>query len=150
MAEFKSKHGIVSRSQAEMYMSFTDMRNFLNYLPEDKKQGITADYDSIKASVQGFNIGVTVTGRTPYSRIAFSDDGASPFRFGATMFFDDAGDPGKTDFHIEVSAELNFMMQMMLGSKLKDALNKIVDGLVDASEGRMPEGFDPSMFKGNA
>lgn len=149
MAEFKSKHGIVSKSPAEMYMSFTDMRNFLNYLPEDRKQGITADYDSIRASVQGFDIGVAVTERTPYSRIAFSDDGASPFSFGVTMFFDDAG-AGKTDFHIELSAELNFMMQMMLGSKLKDAMNKIVDGLVDASEGRMPEGFDPSMFNRNA
>ena len=28
----------------------------------------------------------------------------------------------------------------------KDALDKVVDSLVDMSEGRMPEGFDPSMF----
>ena len=31
--------------------------------------------------------------------------------------------------------------------KIKDGLNKIVDGLVDASNGKMPEGFDPSQFK---
>ncbi len=38
------------------------------------------------------------------------------------------------------------MMKMMLGGKLKDALNKVVDGLVDVSNGKMPEGFDPSQF----
>ena len=37
--------------------------------------------------------------------------------------------------------------KMLLGSKIKDGLNKIVDGLVDASNGKMPEGFDPSQFK---
>ena len=30
--------------------------------------------------------------------------------------------------------------------QLKDALDKVVDGLVAVSEGRMPEGVDPSMF----
>jgi hypothetical protein len=42
------------------------------------------------------------------------------------------------------------MMQMLLGPKLKQAMDKLVDGLVDASNGRMPEGmpegFDPSKF----
>ena len=32
------------------------------------------------------------------------------------------------------------MMKMLLGSKLQDALNKVVDGLQAVSEGRMPEG----------
>ena len=31
----------------------------------------------------------------------------------------------------------------------KEVLDKIVDGLVAVSEGRAPEGVDPSMFKGN-
>ena len=38
------------------------------------------------------------------------------------------------------------MMKMMLGSKLKDGLDKVVDGLVAVSEGRMPDGIDPSAF----
>lgn len=144
--QIKSKHAIVSRAPYLLYMAFTDMRNFLNFLPEDKKQGVTADYDSIKASVQGFDIGVRVTDRVPYSRISFADDGA-PFKFTIDMFFDAAGgDPDKTDFHIEVNAELNFMMKMLLGSKVKEALDKLVDGLAAVSEGRMPEGVDPSSF----
>ena len=41
------------------------------------------------------------------------------------------------------------MMKAMLGGKIKEGLDKIVDGLVAVSEGRAPEGVDPSMFKGN-
>ena len=64
------------------------------------------------------------------------------------LYFDAAkDDPYKTDFWIKLEADLNLMMKMMLGGKIKDGLNKIVDGLVDASNGKMPAGFDPSQFK---
>lgn len=141
----KSKKGLVSKAPYQLYMVFTDMRNFVQFLPEDKKADITADYDTIHALVQGFNIGVRVTDRIPYSKIQFADDGA-PFSFSLTMHFDAASDPYKTDLQIILDADLNFMMKTLLGSKLQDALDKVVDSLVAMSEGRMPEGIDPSMY----
>ena len=145
MAEFRSKKAVVSKAPYQLYMAFVDMRNFVRMLPEDNKEGVEADYDSIHATVQGFNIGVKVVDRTPYSKVEFADDGA-PFAFRMAMHFDAASDPYKTDFQIVVDADLNFMMKTFLGGKIKDALDKVVDSLVDMSEGRMPEGFDPSMF----
>ena len=38
---------------------------------------------------------------------------------------------------------------MLLGSKLQDAVDKMVDAVADMAEGKMPEGLDPSMFKNN-
>ena len=147
MTEIESKHGTVSRQPYELYMSFTDMRNFLQMLPADRKEGVQADFDTITATVQGFNIGVKVHERVPYSRIELVDYGA-PFAFHIELHFDAAkDDPYKTDFWIKLEADLNLMMKMMLGGKIKDGLNKIVDGLVDASNGKMPAGFDPSQFK---
>ena len=144
--EIKSKRAIVSKAPYELYMAFVDMRNFVQFIPEDKKGDVTADFDSIHATVQGFNVGVKVAQRTPYSRIEFADDGA-PFQFRLAMHFDAASaDPYKTDFQIVLDAELNFMMKTLLGGKLKDALDKVVDGLVAMSEGRMPEGIDSSMY----
>ena len=143
--EIKSKRAVVSTPPYQLYMAFTDMRNFLQYLPEEKRTDVQADYDSIRATVQGFEIGVKVKERTPYSKIEFIDDGA-PFHFNLTMHFDPSTDPYKTDFQIVVDADLNFMMKALLGSKLKDALDKVVDSLVAVSEGRMPEGLDPSMY----
>ncbi len=144
-AQYSSKHGIVSRPQAELYMAFTDMRNFVSMLPEDKRRDVTADYDTISATVQGFTIGVKVTRREPYMYIELQDNGA-PFKFMVSLHFDVAEDQGKTDFHIDLLADLNLMMKMMLGNKLKEALDKLVDGLVAVSEGRMPEGM-PEGFK---
>ena len=143
--EIKSKKGVVSKAPHELYMAFTDMRNFMQFLPEDKKEGVTADYDSIHATVQGFNIGVKVADRVPYSKLEFQDDGA-PFQFKLKMQFDPASDPYKTEFQIILDAELNMMMKMLLGSKLQKAMDQMVDGLVAMSEGRMPEGIDPSMY----
>jgi hypothetical protein len=144
--EIKSKRAVVSKAPYELYMAFADMRNFIQFVPDDKREGVTADYDTIHASVQGFPIGVKVVQRTPYSKIEFADDGA-PFQFRLVMHFDASVDPYKTDFQIELDADLNFMMKTLLGGKLKDALDKVVDGLVAVSEGRMPEGVDPSMFR---
>lgn len=136
--EIKSKRAIVSKAPYELYMAFVDMRNFVQFVPEDKRGEVTADFDSVHAVVQGFNVGVKVVQRVPYSRIEFADDGA-PFQFRLTMHFDAASsDPYRTDFQVVLDAELNFMMKTLLGGKLKDALDKVVDGLVAVSEGRMP------------
>ncbi len=140
--ECKSKHGLVARQPYELYMSFVDMRNFVQYVPEDKREGIEADYDTLSATVQGFKIGLMVKERRPYSLIEFIDNGA-PFGFCGSLHFDPVpNDSARTDFHIEFSADLNLMMKMMLGGKIREAMDKIVDGLVAMSEGRMPEGLD--------
>lgn len=144
--EIKSKHAVVSRAPHILYMMFADMRNFVQFLPPERQKDVTADYDYIKATVQGFNIGVRVSDRRPYAMIGFVDDGA-PFSFSVQMFFDPVhGENEKTDFHIEISADLNLMMKMMLGSKLQQAVDRMVEGLAAVSEGRMPDGIDPSMF----
>ena len=145
MAEFRSKKTVVSKAPYELYMAFVDMRNFIQFLPEDKRADVTADYDSIHAVVQGFSIGVRVKDRVPYSRIEFVDDGA-PFKIFLTLHFNPSSDPYKTDFEIVLDAELNFMMKTLLGGKLKAALDKVAESLAAVSEGRMPEGIDPSMY----
>ena len=90
MTEITSKHGQVSRSPFELYMMFVDLRNFLQFLPEDKRDSVTADYDTLTATVQGFKIGVMVKERVPYSKISFVDDGA-PFSFSGSLDADLAG-----------------------------------------------------------
>ena len=146
MTEIESKKGIVSRQPYELYMSFVDMRNFYTMLPEDKKQGVEADYDTITATIQGFHFGVKVHDRVPYSRIELVDFDA-PLAFHIELHFDPApSEPYKTEFWIKAEADLNLMMKMMLGGKIKSALDKMVDSLVDMSNSKVPEGFDPKQF----
>ena len=144
LTKIESKHGTVPRQPAELYMAFSDMRNFIQFLPEDKKEGVTAEYDTLQASIQGLSIGVKVHERVPYSRIEFVDYGA-PFAFHVVLYFDpSAADPFKTDFHILVEAELNLMMKMMLSGKIKEALDKVVDGMEDPSKFQMRDVGSPA------
>ena len=145
MAHYESKHGLVSKSQPELYMSFVDLSNFTRMLPEEYKSSVQADYDHLTATVQGFTIGVAVDERRPYDRIRIISSN-SPVEFCVLIHFDSASLDGKTDFSIELDANLNLVMKAMLGNKIKEALDKVVDGLVAVSEGRMPEGM-PSAFK---
>lgn len=120
-------------------MAFTDMRTFAQMVPQDKvKAEITADYDSLTATVQGFRIGVRVDERQPYRLIRIGSS-ESPVEFVAVLHFEPSQIPGRTDFWIDLDANLNFMMKTMLGNKLQQAIDKMVDSLVDASEGRMPQ-----------
>ena len=144
--KINSKHRSVARAPYMLYMPFSDMRNFVAMLPEDKRQGVEADYDSIRGTVQGFSVGVRVEERRPYSRIVYKDDGA-PFQFTINICFDaEGGNPDSTDFHVDIEADLNFMMKMLLGNKLQDAVDKMVDAVADMAMGKMPEGIDPSMY----
>ena len=146
MTTIESKHGTVSRQPHELYMSMVDLQNFSRMLPEDKREMVQATYDTLTATVQGFQIGVKVHNRVPYSLIELVDYGA-PFAFHIEIHFDAAPiDPYKTDFWIKAEAELNLMMKMMLSGKIKEALDKVVDGLVDASNGKMPQGLDPNAW----
>ena len=150
-AHYDSKHGVVRKTPAELYMAFTDLRNFASMVPEQYKGSVTADFDNLKATIQGFTVGVCVDRRDPYRLIKLiSTD--SPVEFAVNLHFDARELITETDFWIEVDANLNLVMKAMLGGKLREALDKIVDGLVAVSEGRMPEGmpadFDPSKFGG--
>lgn len=145
-AHYTSKHGQVAKRPEELFMAFTDMRNFAQMVPQDKvKAEITADFDNLTATVQGFRIGVRVDDRQPYQLIRISSF-ESPVEFVAVLHFQPSQLPGRTDFWIDLDANLNFMMKTMLGGKLQQVIDKMVDSLVDASEGRMPQ--MPDGFRG--
>ena len=137
---YSSKHGQISKGQAELYMVFCDLRNFSRFLPENTEAQLSSDYDNLSITLQGFTIAVKVVERRPYSliKIASAD---SPVEFTASLHFDATDSEVKTDFYIELDTILNLMMRSLLGSKIQKGLDKIVDSLVEISEGRMPEGF---------
>ena len=145
-AHYTSKHGQVAKRPEELYMAFTDLRNFAQMVPADKvKAEFEADYDHLTATVQGFRIGIRVDERQPYRLIRISSS-ESPVEFVAVLHFEPSELPGRTDFWIDLDANLNFMMKTMLGGKLQQVIDKMVDSLVDASEGRMPQ--MPEEFRG--
>lgn len=121
-------------------MAFTDMRNFTRMMPEQAQSQVSldADFDNLWATVQNFKIGVRIDERVPYSTIRLVSTN-SPVEFVGALHFDESALPGRTDFHVVLDANLNMVMRAMLGKKIQEALDKIVQGLVDVSEGKMPD-----------
>lgn len=135
-AHYESKHGLVAIPSEQLYMSFTDLRTLTQSVPAEYRDSVTADFDHLRVTAKGITVAVKVAERRPYSLIRLEDDEA-PFHFNVSAHFDPAA--GGTDFWIEADADLNMIMKAMLGGRVKDALDKLVDGLVTVSQGKTPE-----------
>lgn len=120
-------------------MAFTDLRNFARMVPANQLDAeIQADFDSLSVVVRGFRISVRVDDREPYRLIRIGS-AESPVEFVGVLHFEPSAVPGRTDFWIDLDANINFVMKTMLGNKVQEALDKMVDALVDVSEGRTPQ-----------
>jgi hypothetical protein len=134
--EVKGKAVTIKVPAYALYTAFADMRNFVERLPEDKKQGIDATSDTIEGTVQGMKMGAQISERIPFNCIKVKEYGQTPFHFDVRLYFD-AVDAQKTLFHMELSAELPFMIKMLIGNKLQEMLDKITEQLALASEGKL-------------
>jgi hypothetical protein len=134
--EVKGKVITIAQPAHMLYTGFSDMRNFVMALPPDKKEGVTATEDTIEGEVKGFKMGIRVVERNPFSSIVYEQFGKSPFPFTISIFFN-AVDVAKTEFHIELSAELNFMIKSMLGGKLQEVVDAMTDQLGLAFSGKL-------------
>lgn len=132
-----------------LYGVFADMRNFVNNLPEEKKQGVEATQDTIEGEVQGMRMGAAISERRPFSCIKIREYGETPFHFEVSLNFD-AIDMQQTSFHIDLDAELPFMIKMMIGNKLQEMIDKITDQLAMVLSGKVDmSNIDPETFAQN-
>ncbi len=127
------------QSPAMLFPLFSDLRNFVNNLPEDKKKEITATQDSILGKVQGFELGVEVEERMPFSYIKLKEYGMSPFHFNIWLNF--TPEESGSRFNIVLEAELNMMIKMMIGNKLQEAVDKITEQLEMVLNGNIPQEY---------
>ena len=130
-AHYSSKHGQVNKRPEELFMVFTDMRNFTAMAPESVRGQLEAGYDYLSVTVQGFKVCVRVDERRPYSLIRLGS-AESPVEFVAVLHFDRSFLEDKTDFSIDLDANLNLMMKSMLGKRIQEALDKLVDTLAES------------------
>lgn len=138
MEYYKGKTVVINKPSYAIYNAFSDLGNLARTLPQQYRDKITVEDDAIMANVQGFQLGVKVHNRVPFSRIDFEQYGQSPFPF-LVSFFMEPSDDNTTFFHIELHAQLNMMMKMMLGKRLQEAVDKLTDGISAAASGNVPQ-----------
>lgn len=145
------KSVLIDRQPAVLYSALSDLNALVANLPEDKRQIVSATPDSISANLQGFNLGMRVVEREPFSRVTFCQMEGSPIEFTVNACFDTVDLPDrpdadcKTNFHLELNAQLGGMLKMMLGGRLQGLLDQLTDTIAQAASGR-PVNLSPESF----
>ncbi len=128
----------VSRPSSFLYSLFSDLTNFTRNLPEDLKgkADIRSTPDTLVASVKGFEIGIKVCERTPFSCVKYEHFGSSPIPFLINVNMNDLSN-GSSDFQLIMDAELTGIFKMMLGGKLQEVVDRVTDEM-ERAMGSMP------------
>ncbi len=141
MEEVIGKTIVLNKPSYVIYSAMSDLRNITAGLPEQYREKVVVDQDTIVAKVQNFELGVKVNNRTPFSRVDFEQYGQVPFPFLLSIITDPASDD-TTYFHIELRAQLNAVMRMMFGKKLREVVDKLTDGIAQAASGQVPKEWE--------
>lgn len=133
MTQYKSRTALVDKAPMELFNRATDLQGIMNAIPEEKKaevmSAVTVDGDAIRVSYAGFSIGIEIVEKVPFSKVTFKSDSSSPFPFTVELHFDEAPLAVQTNLWIQVDAELNFMMRSLLGGKIQQALDQIINAI---------------------
>lgn len=132
---------MVKQPPVVLYSVFSDLRRFVDSIPAEMRDKVRVEEDSVIASAQGFEIGLRVDQRVPYSLVSLAETGRFPFPFKFDFHFSPVG-LDSTLFYIELQTELPAMAKMMVGSKLQEMVDKITDQLEQAFNGQMPQQYN--------
>lgn len=127
----KGKEVLIKRTPMVLFSMFNDMSRLVMSLPEQYRNEVRADHDSIKVDHKGIHLGLVVDRREPFSLVALKDDGESFLPFYLSFHMIPVG-MDSTLFHIELKMELNVMMKMMIGGKLQETVDSITDQIEKA------------------
>lgn len=122
---------IIERGPMVLFSLFSDMSRFTLGLPDEYKDKVSATADSISVENNGMKFGIVISERVPFSKVIMQNDASTPINFTITLFMNPLG-IDKTLFHIELEAELNMMMKMLIGHKLNDMVDTLTDQLEKA------------------
>ena len=98
----KGREVLLKRPPMTIFSLFSDLSLLVQNVPEEYGGRIQADKDSVHIEYKGIKFGIVVDRREPFSLVVLKDD-------------------------IELTAELNFMMKMMIGNKLQEMVDSITD-----------------------
>lgn len=125
MERYESKQGRIEQPASMIYQLFSDFTRFTPVLA-DKVENWEATPDTCSFTVKGFNVSLRIVEREENKLVKIEGDDGSPFDFTFWVQLKEAG-PSDTRFRLVLAANLNMMMKMMAGNKIKSGLDSIVD-----------------------
>ncbi|HNV81596.1 MAG: polyketide cyclase [Tenuifilaceae bacterium] len=135
MVSVESKVVSIRRLDEDIYKVLSNFQNFTPFAQAAKLENWQAGEDWCRFDAQGVKeAGLRIVDREPHKTIKITGDGQIPFEFFLWIQLKQVA-PYDTRMKITLKANLNFMMKMMLGSKLKQGIDAIADQIATAFNG---------------
>lgn len=130
MERYESKQVQIRRPASIIYGAVSDFTNFTPIVA-DKVEEWSATEDTCSFRAKGFKVGLRIVEKEQDKVVKITGDGSLPmdFTFWIQLHEVEAND---TRMRLVLDAELNMMMKMMVGGKLKDALDQIAERIAEA------------------
>ncbi len=131
MEKYESKQHQILLPVEQLY---TLISRFDNLTPAvgDKVEEWQADEDRCSFKAKGFTLKLRIDEREENKHIKIvGDEGGAPIDFSFWIQLQSVA-PYDTRFRLVLHAELNMMMKMMVGGKLKDGLDQIAEGIAQS------------------
>ena len=136
--EILGKKAQVSQPAERVFTAFSDLSNFVKNLPEEHRDKVCADTDTLVVRAQGMELGIRIVERTPFTTLRFEQHGVQTlFPFTFWIHIGAEGENSST-LQLELHAELNMMMKMMLGAKLQEGMDKLTEQFAAGLNGQIP------------
>jgi len=131
MTTYESKVVVIRRMSEDIFKVLSDFRNFTP-MAKDKLEEWQADEDSCSFKYKGMGpFGIRIIEREEFKTIKFTGDEQLPMQFFMWIQLKEVA-PYDTRMRITVKAELNTMMRMLIGNKLKDGIDTLADSIAVA------------------
>ena len=131
MEKYESKQQQIFKPAARIF-PFISRFDMLTPALRDKVEGWEATEDTCSFTIKGFTVKLRVVERAENKHVKITgDDGGVPIDFSFWIQLHEAGE-SDTRIRMVLHAELNMMMRMMIGGKIRDGLDKAVEGLAMA------------------
>lgn len=112
---------------------FDDMSRIGENLPDDMKDSVVCDTDSLSITKGGFTLGVKRGECIPFSKVSLNSMESTPLDFEIRFFITPEGIDSSI-IRIELDTELNAMMKMVMGGRLQQIVDKLTSYLGELNE----------------
>ena len=130
MEKYESHQVRILRPAAVIYRTLPDFSNFTPIL-QDKVEEWQADADSCSFKVKGFTARLRIVEREENKLVKVTGDEGSPFPFFFWLQLHPVDDTD-TRMRLVLHIELNMMMKMMIGGKIREAMDQIADKIAES------------------
>ncbi len=131
MEKYESKQHQILLPVEQIYTLISRFDNLTPAL-SDKVEEWQADGDRCSFKAKGFTVKLKIEERVEGKHIKIvGDEGGVPIDFSFWIQLQSVA-PYDTRFRLVLHAELNMMMKMMVGGKLKDGIDQVAEGIAQA------------------